>query len=195
MAIQSTNTVDASQNEGGKYIAYFSTDGGRVPPRSASPYDVPAIVRSQPIADADQLIRSLRAKWPHICSSIFAPWKIYWFFDEYDFHQQGGRFLYDLVLGRMQKENEALLVDFCQRYSECNKEHFHYVKFMPAEKLFHQDDQNKYGVSFLGRAKEYMCTAFDRAVQAETEKQLEQLEQDRGKSFRCRRRLRLISNL
>ena len=151
----------------GKYVAYFSTDGGRVPPRSASRANVIPIVRSNPTLDANRIIGSLMAKWPHVCSNIFAPWKIHWFFDEYDFYQQGGRFLYELVLGRMQKDNEARLNDFIHSWSEKNKTNFYLVKILPIDRLFHQGDKDKYGWCFLERAKETMSAAFDRALEVE----------------------------
>ena len=159
-----------SEDTQGKYIAFFSTDGGQHPPRSASSNDVSIIVRSNPTIDAEQLIKSLRARWPHVCFGIFAPWQVYWFFDEYDFRLQGGRFLYEHVLQRMQKENETELSRYCKKWSDTNKEQFHVLNVLPIDKLFHQDDLKKYGEGFLEKAKEAMCSAYDRAAQFEFKK-------------------------
>ncbi|KAL9054656.1 MAG: hypothetical protein Q9162_004022 [Coniocarpon cinnabarinum] len=147
-----------------KYIAFFSTDGGRFPPRSAHAQDTSLVVRSNPKRDADKLIRTLRSKWPHVCLGIFAPWKVYWFFDEFDFCVQGGRYLYEEVLMRIQKENEDMLTQFCKEWSDFNSASFHAVKAVPVTGLFHQQDHERYGDGFLQKAKEWMCHAFDRAL-------------------------------
>ena len=146
-----------------KYLAFFSTDGGKRPPRAAAPSDIISIVRSDPRTDAKHFVERLRAKWPHVCLGVFAPWQIHWFFDQHDFYQQGGRFLYDEVLGLMQKQNEDTLVPFCKEWSEYNKTNFHKVSELPVDQLFHEADHRRYGPGFLQKAKEWMMAALDRA--------------------------------
>ena len=153
-----------------KYVALFSTNGGERQPRSATASDFEVVARSDPAADAQQIISELRAKWPHVCNNIFAPWDISWFFDEHDFFQQGGRFLYEDVLGRMQKENEKFLIFLCQEWTECNKSHFRAPTYVPVEQLFHQRDLDRYGRDFLERAKKHMCEVMDKTALIESQK-------------------------
>jgi len=96
-------------------ISFFSTNGGKTKPRAVPDPKPPVIVRSNCQRDTKDFIAKLRKEWPIVCRSIFAEsevsktWDIRWFFDKYDFHVQGGEFLYNVILTIMH-ENEADVV-------------------------------------------------------------------------------------
>ena len=114
-----------------QYLAFFSTGGGRYIPRRYDPETPPTkVVRSDLEADKHAYIKLLRGRWPKECSSIFAMssqghphWQLHWFFDEHDFHVQGGRFLYD-VISTIQKENEDAVRAYVDSWNDCNQSRY-----------------------------------------------------------------------
>lgn len=148
-------------------LSFFSTDGGLREPRAAGQNKPPTMARSNVKKDADLFIEQLRARWPHECNAIFAPWDIRWFFDEYDFYKYGGQFLYENVLMTMTKQNEENLIRWSQVWSDGHKSHFHLIMDLGVDKVFHEDDHVKYGKAFLQKALEHMRAAYQRALNGE----------------------------
>ena len=150
--------------------AYFSTDGGRFPPRQFVGSKPPSLVRSNLKKDQANLIHHLRSKWPHICLAIVPGWDIRDFWDEYDFHTQGGKFLYDTIMVMMH-ENDNLLRSFCIEWSHYNQANFSVIiSDIGVQQLFHETDHAKYGVHFLSRALSHMRDAYTRAAAEERQK-------------------------
>ncbi len=151
-------------------ISFFSTNGGETKPRAVPDPRPPVIVRSNSQRDTKDFIAKLRKEWPIVCRSIFAEsevsktWDIRWFFDEYDFHVQGGQFLYNVILTIMH-ENEADVVGWSRDWTEKNQNLVPYIMTDHASTLtfFHKQDHDKHGETFIRKALEYMRSAFVRA--------------------------------
>lgn len=144
----------------------FSTDGGQYPPREFTGTRPPCVIRADPQKDRIDLIRHLRSKWPHVCFAIVPGWDIRDFWDEYDFHTQGGKFLFDTI-ATIVHENGQYLKHFCIDWSQNHYANFHKIAVLDIDKAFHPDDHAKYGPHFLSQALLYMRDAYTRAAEAE----------------------------
>jgi len=162
-------------------LAFFSTNGGRRPFRTLGNPKPPVLCRSNREKDVKNYAAQLRKLQPHFCNSIFemsrtgTHFEPRWFFDEHDFHVQGGRFLYD-VIATLIAENQTELTSFCQRWSEANKENAGVAQLLFREKgnefYFHTEDLETLGEYFLDRALAHMRKAYELA-QAEHVRQLQ----------------------
>lgn len=153
-------------------LAFFSTEGGRRPFRHLKDTKPSVIIRTNKDLDVKNYVIQLRQAYPQFCSSIFQMsqdgkhFEPRWFFDEHDFHVQGGRFLYDVVSAII-VENQAMLNRFCKEWSEANKENSgvsHLSKrALGVEFFFHAEDRRKWGDNFLRVALDHMMAAFTAA--------------------------------
>ena len=149
MATQSSNAFSETTEQP---LAFFSTHAGQYAARKYDHEIPPArVMRSDAEADKHKYIKYLRDRWPTQCRSIFAvssqghtQWHLHWFFDEHDFHVQGGRFLYDVVL-TMQKENEEAVQGFVKSWNVCNESRYSTfaasVEELTVETAFSENDR------------------------------------------------------
>lgn len=169
-------------------VAFFSTNGGKRAPRHLKDPKPQVLCRSDRERDLKEYVRQLRESYPHVCSSIFSlsnngkHFEPRWFFDEYDFHVQGGQFLYD-VISAIIAENQEKLVRFCKEWSEANKKN-HGVELLGDVRktfdfYFHQKDQEELGNGFLASAVEYMREAYWNA-KTEQSDELHEVKEPKG---------------
>ena len=164
MSKPSSASVQLQKNQTTKILAYFSTGGGEREPRPASVPRDSVIVRSNFEKDVQDYCTRLRIEHPKACYTVFAGWDIRWYFDEYDFERQGGRFLYTVLMTLME-ENGKRVVEFCQQWAEKNQSTFPdwADPAFTVNKLFHAHDYEEYGPAFLGFARECLLDCYRKA--------------------------------
>lgn len=146
-------------------VAYFSTVGGQFAARPAGWPRPPTIVRSNFHRDVQQSIEDLRKKFPFICNAIFLGHDIRWYFDECDWHVQGGKFLWT-VLDEMRKQNEASLSEVAKDWIDANIDNTAFrtkgqILDATLETLFSLQARRKWGSPFLERLRHYMIPEFE----------------------------------
>lgn len=158
-------------------ISYFSTKGGTYPVRAASWPRGPVIVRSNFQYDLNKYIDNLRKQYSEICNGIFLGYDVRWYFDEYDWHFQGPKFLWT-VLDEMRKQNEANVPIVANDWISANIDNPMFFRSEDAlakadiNLLFPQQIHRKWGAPFLEYVRTYMIPLYNQAVIARTPKAL-----------------------
>lgn len=167
------NKIDEAQGASdlvAEWAAFFSTDGGRRAPRRVLKIEALPLARTYPDYDISNMIKDLRSRYPHVCNSIFAPWDIRWYFDEYDFYVQGGEFLW-AVLNTMTEENQRKVEHLARTWSFTNRGSYKEFPIVcsetfPVEKAFHAHDIELHGLPLLQEVLRLVTVAYKRSEEA-----------------------------
>lgn len=128
--------------------AIFSTHLGKYKPRNTKPPSI--ILRSNPDDDQDEMVARLQREFPEQCKLIVAPiTNVAHYFDPYDMHQQGYRFL-ESVLGTIARHNwnrARNVQSFAEEWIQTNPNHFEGIMSM-AYGAFAQTAHHTHGEEF-----------------------------------------------
>jgi hypothetical protein len=132
--------------------AIFSTHLGRYAARNTLPPSI--ILRSSPDDDQDEMVAKLQRMFPLQCRAITAPiTNIYDYFDPYDTHRHGYRFL-ESVLGTIAAHNfrrAQRVQSFVQQWKRDNQDLYDGI-LSRTQDVFTDAEVNEYGCEFLGEA-------------------------------------------